>query len=87
MAYNAEKKLYLQRFGRKKCLFLHKSNHPNLRSGPIIAVLIQSFSLMAITKSSPYPLECFLQSKTKIEPDLSLKSPIPHLFPFVSNSL
>ena len=80
MAYNAgkknltplyvgKKKLYLQRFGREK--FLHKPNHPNLRSGPV-------FSLTAIIKSSLYPLECFLQRETKIEPDLGLRSPIPH---------
>lgn len=44
MAYNAGKKnltpLYVERFGREK--FLHKPNHPNLSSGPILAVLIPS---------------------------------------------
>ena len=39
----------------------------NLRSGPILAVLIHSL----------YPLECYLQSETKSEPDLSLGRECP----------
>ena len=35
--------------------------YPNLRSGPILAVLIHS----------PCPPECYFRSETKIEPDLS----------------
>ena len=43
----------------------------NLRSGPIVAVLIH-FSLMATAKSFPLPPECYLQSEAKIEPELRL---------------
>ena len=43
----------------------------NLRSGPIVAVLIH-FSIMATAKSFPLPPECNLQSEAKIEPELRL---------------
>ena len=43
----------------------------NLRSGPIVAVLIH-FSLMATAKSFPLPPQCYLQSEAKIEPELRL---------------
>ena len=45
----------------------------NLRSSPILAVLIHS--LLTATANifvSPCPLECYFQSETKIEPDLRL---------------
>ena len=48
----------------------------NLRWGPILAVLIHSL-LRAPSKIlfvSPCPPECYLQSETKIEPDLRLSS-------------
>ena len=44
--------------------------YPNLRSGPILAVLIHS----------PCPLECYFQSETNIEPDLRLSlSRVSHM--------
>ena len=48
---------------------------PNLRSGSILAVLIHSLLRSPAKISlfvSPYPLECYLQRETKIEPDLKL---------------
>ena len=44
--------------------------YPNLRSGPILAVLIHS----------PCPPECYFRSETKIEPDLRLSlSRVSHM--------
>ena len=45
----------------------------NLRSGPILAVLIRSRALT----TSPCPPECNFQSETKIEPDLRLPGFLP----------
>ena len=50
--------------------FIYINN--NLRSGPILAVLIHSLlrPRAKILFVSPCPPECYLQSKTEIEPDL-----------------
>ena len=53
----------------KMSSFMRKEQ-PDLRSGPILAVLMHTFSLTAIV--SPRQPECYLQSETKIEPDLRL---------------
>ena len=59
---------------------MSENREPNLRSGPIRAVLIHSlYRLPLKLKSlfvSPCPPECNFQSETKIEPDLRLREPV-----------
>ena len=56
----------------KHCQFFFYVNEYNLRSGPILAVLIHSLQWLPLKLVfvSPCPPECYFQSETKIEPDL-----------------
>ena len=57
----------LNAFASPKCSKKCQHNVQKPRSGPILAVLIHSL----------YPSECYLQSETKIEPDLRLGRECP----------
>ena len=60
----------------------------NLRSGPILPVLIHSLKRLPLKSLfvSPCPPECYLQSETKIEPDLRLPRGYQGRFTFNKNS-